>query len=472
MLGEGAPPFHHTNFRMGRNTLENRFTAFTRYDTQSPPGLGADEGRLDDKDSSHPAFVITPAGPALFNINVGAGGGPTMPDNLDTILALIQQHAAEYPGETEHVAVVTDLLGDLDGNYVVDNADAAILASNLNTSSGATYLMGDLNRDGAIIADDEAIMATQIGKRLNPVDFDLNQLVDVDDFAAIAQNWDTPLGDAFRPGDATGDGLVNSDDVLKFDAIRGSIFMGPPAVQITGDANNDGAVTTADFSLWAANKNRTDVMPFTDGDVTGDGAVNHDDLVLLRESHGKILADVDGNTRVNPVDISVLTDPAHWLQATSAGASDGDVNLDGMVDAADLAAVGSYLGFSYRIPNPTRNIGILPGDYDGDLDIDAADLMVWQRTLGSTEILAADGNNNGMVDADDLTIWRDNFEAIPPTPPTAAIPEPAAAVMFVVCGLACACRRRLAGANYGRTPHLAPPRRVTSARRRDDADER
>jgi hypothetical protein len=454
MLGEGAPPFHYSNFRMGRNTLENRFTAFTRYDVQSPPGLGADEARLDDKDSSHSAFVITPAGPAVFNINVGAGGGPTMPDNIDGILALIEQHAAEYPGETEHVAVVTDLLGDLDGNYYVDNADAAILASNLNTASGATYLMGDLNRDGAIIGDDQEIMSAQLGKRLNPVDFDLNQTVDINDFATIAQNWDTPAGAAFRAGDGTGDGLVNIDDVLKIDIIRGSVFMGQPPLQIAGDANNDGAVTTADFSLWAANKNRTDVTPFSEGDVTGDGAVTHEDLVLIRDNHGHILADVDGNTRVNPADVSVLTDPANWLQTTSGGTSAGDVNFDGIVDNADLAAVGSFLGFAYRIPTASRNIGILPGDYDGDLDIDAGDLMVWQRTLGSTEILTADGDNSGVVDAGDLAIWRDNFEAVSPSPPTTAIPEPVAAVMFIACGLACAYHRRLTIARFHRR-HVA-----------------
>jgi hypothetical protein len=441
MLGEGEPPFHYSNYRMGRNTLENRFTAFTRYDAQSPPGLGADEARLDDKDSSHPAFVITPAGPALFNINVGAGGGPTIPDHIDEILALIQLHDPNPIDELATLKVVTDLLGDLDLNYVVDNADADILTANLNI--GSTYSAGDLDRDGDVDGDDQTIMSSQLGKRLNPVDFDLNQIVDIDDFGAIAQNWDTPVGAAFRPGDGTGDGLVNFDDVLKFDAIRTFVFMGTPPVQIAGDADNDGAVTTLDFELWAENKDSPDpVTPFTEGDVTGDGAVNHDDLVLIRDNHGSILADVDGNTRVNVADIEFVVDPSRWMQSTTAGRDGGDVDLDGIVDNDDLAAVGSYLGFTYRIPTPARNIGILPGDYDGDLDIDSGDLIVWQRTLGSTEILAADGDNSGVIDAGDLAVWRDNFEALAPAPPTAAVPEPAAAALIVACGLAAIHRGR------------------------------
>lgn len=49
----------------------------------------------------------------------------------------------------------------------------------------------------------------------------------------------------------------------------------------------------------------------------------------------------------------------------------------------------------------------LPGDYNGDGDVDNDDYLFWQLTFGSTSILEADGNNNGVVDVADYTVWRD-----------------------------------------------------------------
>jgi hypothetical protein len=53
----------------------------------------------------------------------------------------------------------------------------------------------------------------------------------------------------------------------------------------------------------------------------------------------------------------------------------------------------------------------LTGDYDQDSDVDGFDFLMWQRTLGSALLVGsgADGNRNGVVDADDLAVWRANF---------------------------------------------------------------
>ncbi len=76
----------------------------------------------------------------------------------------------------------------------------------------------------------------------------------------------------------------------------------------------------------------------------------------------------------------------------------------------------------------------LPGDSDGDEDVDGADLLVWQRTLGSMTLVAADQSFNGVVDAADLSIWRDNFGRVSPTitATVAAIPEPTATALAVI----------------------------------------
>ena len=54
-------------------------------------------------------------------------------------------------------------------------------------------------------------------------------------------------------------------------------------------------------------------------------------------------------------------------------------------------------------------VGRIPGDYNGDANVDGHDFLEWQVNLGSTENLSADGDLDGVVGASDLTIWRERF---------------------------------------------------------------
>lgn len=52
------------------------------------------------------------------------------------------------------------------------------------------------------------------------------------------------------------------------------------------------------------------------------------------------------------------------------------------------------------------------GDYNSDLLVDGADILAWQRNLGSLAVppgSGADGNFSGVVDAADMQTWHDNF---------------------------------------------------------------
>ncbi len=66
----------------------------------------------------------------------------------------------------------------------------------------------------------------------------------------------------------------------------------------------------------------------------------------------------------------------------------------------------------------------LDGDYDLDRDVDGADFMVWQKTLGSTTNLAADGNHSLQIDAGDLAVWKGNFGQTGALPAVMSVPEP------------------------------------------------
>jgi hypothetical protein len=52
----------------------------------------------------------------------------------------------------------------------------------------------------------------------------------------------------------------------------------------------------------------------------------------------------------------------------------------------------------------------LPGDYNSDDHVDAADYGVWRDTFGQVgPMLPADGNLNDAVDPDDFNVWKANF---------------------------------------------------------------
>ncbi|HYO24601.1 MAG TPA: hypothetical protein VEQ85_06585, partial [Lacipirellulaceae bacterium] len=56
------------------------------------------------------------------------------------------------------------------------------------------------------------------------------------------------------------------------------------------------------------------------------------------------------------------------------------------------------------------------GNYADDRRVDGMDFVAWQRSLGGASS-AVDGDRSGVVDANDLNIWRANFGfAFPPLP--------------------------------------------------------
>jgi len=63
-----------------------------------------------------------------------------------------------------------------------------------------------------------------------------------------------------------------------------------------------------------------------------------------------------------------------------------------------------------------NSAAFLPGDYNHDDHVDAADYVVWRSTLGSTSALRADGSNNQLIDNADYNVWRANIgHSISPT---------------------------------------------------------
>jgi hypothetical protein len=60
-------------------------------------------------------------------------------------------------------------------------------------------------------------------------------------------------------------------------------------------------------------------------------------------------------------------------------------------------------------PLPGLDEPLLPGDFNGDNVVDAADYTIWRDTLGSTGDLRADHDQNCQVDNDDYQVWVAHF---------------------------------------------------------------
>jgi len=72
--------------------------------------------------------------------------------------------------------------------------------------------------------------------------------------------------------------------------------------------------------------------------------------------------------------------------------------------------------FGNPLPGPTPTLlfsvgPALPGDYNQDSSVEAADFVLWRKTLGASvpNFSGADGSGNGVVGAEDYGVWATNF---------------------------------------------------------------
>jgi hypothetical protein len=84
-----------------------------------------------------------------------------------------------------------------------------------------------------------------------------------------------------------------------------------------------------------------------------------------------------------------------------------------------------------------NNAALLAGDYNHDDRVDAADYVLWRKTVGSTSTFAADGTGDKVVDLADYNVWRRNLGLTVPANGlgVGSVPEPTSALLLVI-GLA------------------------------------
>lgn len=111
----------------------------------------------------------------------------------------------------------------------------------------------------------------------------------------------------------------------------------------------------------------------------------------------------------------VSTTESTQFRVRYATDDDGDGTADYVSYASSNHSDSAYrptLAIEYYVPST------LPGDYDLNNVVDAADYSAWKKYFGATSGvgLLADGNGDGVVNLADYTVWRDNLGAVAPVP--------------------------------------------------------
>jgi Glucose / Sorbosone dehydrogenase len=130
-------------------------------------------------------------------------------------------------------------------------------------------------------------------------------------------------------------------------------------------------------------------------------------------------------------------DPNLPGNAAVTGGSDGRADIRIQIDEnGELYILSKSDGMIRAI---VGTMIAMPGDYNLNGRVDAADYVLWRKTMGQQDLApfsGADGSGNGMIDADDYDFWRENFAEPLSSGASASIeatvPEPAAALL-VLC---------------------------------------
>ena len=154
-------------------------------------------------------------------------------------------------------------------------------------------------------------------------------------------------------------------------------------------------------------------------------------------------AALDGKLQVQLAGGFLPTNGDSFQILTAAGGVTGSLGL------AAAPALPTNLQWDLDIGSTTVVLSVVStGDYNADGAVDAADYVLWRKTLGDAgAALPADGNGNGVVDAPDFDYWRARFGDVIGTGAgavTAAVPEPAAAMLLLVGVVLPLSRKRLA----------------------------
>ncbi len=394
-----------------------------------------------------------------LNVYLDRGPGLTTPQPLFTEAEF--RSFAEYPQYTtglpnsypEYPSLVADDSGNLyfyeqttDGLYRYDTQGRFVkIASEAEHNEFQVQQTGEeLRRVSDIMSDLQVRTSSEAG-------FPLTEIVYVDD--AI----DAPVGILiYQVGDFDRDNDIDQTDMNLFGAALGVRGEGAEQADWKFDLNgNPISEFDADDDLryelvtngpavvdWKDVKVLQQFIDLPNGDANFDGLLDFTDIDIVEANYYTLggsadkvwtngdfasadpdyFFDAPDANLVNEIDLSVLAES--WVIALGQSpitATDADnQGYTGQFRTDLLAAFAALDG--------------LPGDYNGDNVVDAADYTVWRNSLSQTGPgLPADGNGDQVVNQADYHLWRENYGASASLGSTAqAAPEPTAFLLLLM----------------------------------------
>lgn len=181
-----------------------------------------------------------------------------------------------------------------------------------------------------------------------------------------------------------------------------------------GDLNEDGVAdlvtvnTGHDYGVWVLLGDGQGGYAARQGYSVGGGAYSVVIGDFTGDGHLDICCDGLGILRGNGD--GAFSVPERLLGGAASAA--GDLNDDGLLDVISL----NYNSISVLLNDGDWRQ--LPGDYNVNGTVDAADYVVWRKTLGGsiTRYTGADGSGNGSVGPEDYDLWKSHFgQTVPQT---------------------------------------------------------
>jgi hypothetical protein len=172
---------------------------------------------------------------------------------------------------------------------------------------------------------------------------------------------------------------------------------------------------TGPFTLF---KHRVEPIPDTLGDYVS-GALGIDTT-----------ADGSEFTNSSPVvqtrAFSVTPAQSHLLLGKLGTVTIGESGATSVyIQGPDVDVAGTFERRTYY-EGLVYELAPIPGDFDGDRDVDGADFVAWQTNFplatGAT-LAQGDADADGDVDGADFVVWQTNFPTTP-SPSSSPVPEP------------------------------------------------
>jgi subtilisin-like proprotein convertase family protein len=196
---------------------------------------------------------------------------------------------------------------------------------------------------------------------------------------------------------------------------------------------DDGASTSPNVNASPTQQFSIEIAPVNDEQVLSVNA----GLVVEQGASATITSQVLETTDIDnsPTELvyTITAGPLHGAVlvngAPASQFSQQQLNA-GVVSYQNDSAANSTDSFEFAVDDgagststATFNITIRPnpGDYDQNLVVEAADFVLWRKTLDSTAVPAysgADGDGDGTIDQEDYGVWRAHFGQTLPPPAT------------------------------------------------------